>query len=104
MILQKISHKQAYEYVSKMGILGIALEGFLYNNPDVEDVYSTIDLDGLLIFKDDFTLLHSLNEEFLSCAYDFVGENAFFNCVDFKTASFLQNNLGAFNISYCHIY
>lgn len=104
MNVKKITRKQAYEYLSKIGILGVAMDGFLYANPDVTDIYSNDKLDGLLITKGKFTQLHSLNANFLSDAYDFVGEDAFFNCVDYNTASILQSQKNAICFSYCHIY
>lgn len=104
MSIKRISKSQAIDYINKIGIIGIALDGFLYANPNADNLYSNDELDGLLIFDGDFTLLHSRNENFLSEAYDFVGETAFFNCVDYDTSKFLHEKKGAFINSYCHIY
>lgn len=104
MSMIKITKEQALNYIEKLGILGVALDGFLYACPEVENIYSDEQLNGLLIFDGDFTMMHSFDQGFLSEAYDFVGENAFFNCVDYDTSKFLHESKGAFVNSYCHIY
>ena len=103
MKLIKITRQEAFKYTTQAGITAVAMEGFLYANPTVDQIYSDKDYSGLLAFDENFTLLHSPNENFLSEAYDFVGYDARFNCVDANAAKFLIEKKGAVCFSYCHI-
>ena len=99
----KIDRCQAQKYLDKVGITGANINGFLYANPDVDQIFSNENFSGLLVCDGDTTLLHSNDQEFLSNAYDFVPDTAFFSCVEYSSSLYLQKTKGAVINSYCHI-
>lgn len=92
----------AHQYIKNAGVTAINFDGFLHNNPDA-DIFTDESNGGLMIIKERRTLLHSLNTDFLTKAYDFTADDCFFSCVERNAAEFLAKTKGAHLNELCHI-
>ncbi len=101
--MEKISQKKAQEYISRIGVTGINLDGYLYANPNTSECFSDKNTSGLLIRDGNHCQLHSQNKEFLKEAYDFVSFGTMLGCVEHGAAKFLRDCCGAQYDEYCHI-